>query len=60
MTDIPKLRRSENSMPIYTARREGAYGQQWVVRDQDGSYVDNDQYRYDLETRYPGLRINEE
>ncbi len=59
MVAIPELRTSPNVMPTYTARREGDYGLQWVVRDQDGCYVDNDQYQNDLKTRYPGLQVIE-
>lgn len=31
----------------------------WVVRTKDGVYVDHDQYRADLMSRYPGLMIKD-
>lgn len=49
----------------YTARREEGthpeskmpFGNHWVVRDRDGSFIDCDQFRNDLKCRYDNLTV---
>ncbi len=50
----------------YTAQREYAtinplsrmpHNGKWVVRDAEGTWIDADQYRNDLTSRYPGLEL---
>ena len=61
MNDIPKLRSSINATvpPGLTARREPWYNNQWIVRDQDGTYRDHSQLRECLESRHVDLEVIE-
>jgi hypothetical protein len=51
---------------VYTARREEGthpsgfeYNNRWVVRDENGKYVDCDKYRHDLMARYQNIEFIE-
>jgi hypothetical protein len=64
-----KAIRSKNGTP-FTARRENGphhdqdiaatYDNKWVVRDENGVFIDWDRYRHDLEDRYDRLVIQDE
>lgn len=60
MTTHPQKRkltaRRENG-PHHDPRIAKTYGGKWVVRDEQGNFVDWDQYQNDLACRYPGLNI---
>ena len=57
---------SEMTPRVLTAQREWhtinplskmAHNSNWVVRDANGTWIDADQFRNDLTSRYPGLKL---
>lgn len=53
MTQLTAQREVDTIHPISNM----PHSNKWVVRDEDGNWVDADQYRNDLRARYPGLIV---
>jgi hypothetical protein len=58
--DRQKLTARRENGPHHDLQHGGTYGNFWVVRDQDGNFVDWDQYSNDLRARYPDLTFIDE